>query len=102
MSRHAFEQRPDDRGLARADLAGELNEAACFVDAVKQMRERLGMPLAHEEVPRVRGDGERLFAQAEKARVHIDLRACRRAWDVHNATVRRGGGSSADFESPTS
>ena len=73
MTRHALEQRAHDRGLAGADFAGELNEAAGLVDAVQQVRERLRMPLAHEEVARIGSDRERLFAQAEKARVHAEL-----------------------------
>ena len=77
MARHALEQRAHHGGLAGADLAGQLDEAAGFVDPVQQMRERLGMPLAHEEIARVRGDGEGLLAQSEKARVHAGMQAKR-------------------------
>ena len=56
--------------LAGADLAGELDEAAGLADAVGEVRERLGVPLAEVEVARVRRDRERLFVQPEEARVH--------------------------------
>jgi hypothetical protein len=38
------------------------------------MRERLGVPLTHEEIARIRGDREGLLAQSEKARVHAGMR----------------------------
>jgi hypothetical protein len=42
--RRARQQRADGRGLAGADLAGQLDEAAGLVDAVQQMRERIRVP----------------------------------------------------------
>ncbi len=73
MLRHLFQEGTDDRGFARPHLAGQLNESACFVDAVQQMRQRLGMAFAHVEVARIRRNRERLFAQAKEAGVHAGL-----------------------------
>ena len=64
------EQRADGGGLAGADLAGELDEAAGLADAVNEVRKRLRMALAQEEIARVGGDGERLFVQPEERQVH--------------------------------
>jgi hypothetical protein len=50
-----------------------LNEPACLIDPVQQMGKRLRMPLAHEEVARIRSDCERLLYQPEKSRVHVAL-----------------------------
>ena len=66
------------RGLAGADVAGQQDEAAARAahraaggrHAVQQVRQRLAVALAHEEVPRVRRDGERVLRQAEVVRVH--------------------------------
>jgi hypothetical protein len=66
------------RGLAGADVAGQQHEAATRAahraagggHAVQQVRQRLAVALAHEEVPRVRRDGERVLRQAEVVRVH--------------------------------
>ena len=68
--RRAREQRADGRGLAGADLAGQLDEAAGFVDAVDQMRQRVGVPAAQVEIARIRRDCERLFGEAEELQVH--------------------------------
>jgi hypothetical protein len=62
VSRHTFQQRTHHRRLARAHLPGELNEAAGLGNAVQEVRQRLRVPLAHEEVARVGSDGERFFA----------------------------------------
>src|SRR6185312_7342985 len=43
VMRHARQQSAHHGGLARAHLSGQLNEAAGFVDAVKQMRQSLGV-----------------------------------------------------------
>src|SRR6185295_5122045 len=69
-----LEQAADDRRLAGADLTRELDETTGLVDAVEQVRERLRVPLAQIQVAWVRGDRERLFVQAKKARVHAELR----------------------------
>ena len=66
----ACQQRADDRGLAGADLAGELDETAGLGDAVDQMRQRLGVPLTQEQVARIRRDRKGLFGQAEERKVH--------------------------------
>ena len=73
VARQLLEQAADDRGLAGAHLAGQLDEAARLVDAVQQVRERLRMPLAEVQVAGVGGDRERLFLESEKARVHAGL-----------------------------
>ena len=67
VMRHPRQQRSHDGGLAGADFAGQLDEAAGFVDAVEQMRQRFGVPLAQIEVARVGGDREGLFAEPEEA-----------------------------------
>ena len=67
MMRHARQQRAHHRRLAGAHFARQLNESARFVDAVKQMSERLGVPLAQIEVARIRGDRERLFARGRRS-----------------------------------
>src|SRR5262245_10501556 len=68
--RNLAEEATDDRGLAGANLASQLDEAAGLVDAIEKMSERLGVPLAQEQVTRVRRDGERLFAETKKCRIH--------------------------------
>jgi len=70
MMRHAGQQGAHHRSLAGAHLAGELDEPAGFVDAVQQMRERLGVALAQIEIARIRRDGEGLFAETEEAGIH--------------------------------
>ncbi len=77
--RRARQQRADGRGLAGTDLAGELDEAAGLVDAVDQMRERIGVPRAQVEVARIRGDRERFFRQPKERQVHprAQLAVCR-------------------------
>ena len=72
--RRLRQQRPNYRGLAGADFAGELDEAASFVDAVDQVRERLRVPFREEQVARIRRDRERLFVEAEERGVHGSLR----------------------------
>src|SRR5688500_108606 len=73
MAGHAFQQRAHDGRFSGADLASQLNEAAGLGDAVQKMRERLRMPLAHEEIAGVWSDCKGLFAQAKKARVHAAI-----------------------------
>ena len=68
--RDARQKRAHDRGLAGSHLARQLYEAARFVDAIEQMSQRLGVPLAQVQIARVRRDREGLFDEAEKARVH--------------------------------
>ncbi len=70
VGRELLQQAAQHRGLAGADLAGELDEAAGLADAVGQVRQRLRVALAEVEVARVRRDRERLFVQPEKASVH--------------------------------
>src|ERR1019366_10645390 len=70
MMRHAREQGSHHGCFAGADFPGQLDEAAGFVDAVQQMSQRLGMPLAQIKVARVRRDRERPFTETEEADVH--------------------------------
>ena len=71
--RRLRQQRAHDGGLAGADLAGELHEAAGLVDAVQQVRQRLGVPLAEVEIARIRSDRERLLVEAEKGQIHATM-----------------------------
>ena len=64
------QQRADDGGLAGADFAGELDEAAGLGDAIDQVRQRLGVATAEEQVARVRRDREGLLGQAVERKVH--------------------------------
>ena len=73
VTRQLLEQAADHRRLARADLASQLDEAAGLVDAVQQVRQRFGVPLAEVQVAGVRRDRERFFLEAEKACIHMDL-----------------------------
>src|SRR5690606_19159832 len=78
-----LEDAADQRRLAGADLAGQLDEAAALGDTVDQMRERIRMAAAQEEIPRIRRDRERLFVKSEKFGIHeFDL-------DIQRASVRR-------------
>ena len=65
-----LEKAAADGGLAGADLAREQDEAAAAADAVQQVRQRLAVALAHVEIARVGGEGERLLLQAEEPHVH--------------------------------
>ena len=53
----------------------------------KQVRERLRVPLAHEEIARIGGDCEGLLAQPEKARVHAECSANRGKDDARRAQL---------------
>ena len=70
VARGLRQQRAHDGGLAGAHLAGELHEAAGFVDAVQQVRQRFRVPLAQVQVARIRCDREGLFVEAEERQVH--------------------------------
>src|SRR5690606_17914449 len=65
------EQQPAQRGLAGADLAGELDEAAAaaLVDPEQQVRQGVAVPFAQVHEARVRGDRERRLAEAEVRQV---------------------------------
>jgi hypothetical protein len=67
-----FQQQPAQRGLAGADLAGELHEAAAaaLVDPERQVRQRVPVALAEEHEARVRGDRIRRLVQAVMREVH--------------------------------
>jgi hypothetical protein len=66
------QQQPAERGLAGADFAGELHEAAAaaLLDAVEQMRQRVPMVFAEEHVMRVGRDRERRLFEAVVLQVH--------------------------------
>ena len=70
LGRQPLEQCADHHGLARADLARQLHEAAALADAVEQMRERLLVAGREVEVARIRGEREGIFPKPEVARVH--------------------------------
>ena len=70
VMRNPGQERAHHCGLAGTYLAGELNEAAGFVDAVEQMRECLRVALAQVEIARIRCNGEGLFAETEEAGIH--------------------------------
>ena len=70
-----FEQRAAQRRLARAHLAGELDEALALADAVKQMIDRLAMFRAVKQEARVRRDVERRLRQAVVIQIHARLSA---------------------------
>ena len=65
-----LEQAPDQRRLAGADLAGQLDEAAALGDPVDEVRERVGVPRAHVEIARVGRYRERLLVESEELAVH--------------------------------
>ena len=71
-----LEEAAADGRLAGADLAAQQDEAAAAAEAVEQVRERLAMALAHEQVARIGRDRERLLLQPEELRVHV-RRICR-------------------------
>ena len=62
--------RPHDGGLAGADLAGQLHEAAVLPGTVQQMAERLLMSRRQVQVGGIRGDGERHLPELEVLGVH--------------------------------
>ena len=64
------QQRTNERGLAGADFAGELHEPTAFRNAINEVRERLAMPLTHEEVTGIGRYRERFLVESEKAGVH--------------------------------
>ena len=70
MTVELFKHRPAKRGLARPDLACELDKALPLADAIQQVIERLAMFGAVEQEPRVRRDVERRFCQAIIVQVH--------------------------------
>ncbi len=69
-----LEHAADQRRLARADFARELDEAAALRDAVEKMCERVGVPRAHIEIARIRSDRERLLVEAEELGIHVRVR----------------------------
>ena len=67
------EQRPHERRLAGADLARELDETATLGDPVYEVRQRLSVTLAQEQVTRIRRYRKRFFVESEKTGVHGSL-----------------------------
>ena len=76
--RNLLQEAAADGGLAGADVAGEQHKAAagtaCVMaragHAIQQVRQRLPVALAHEQVARVGRDRKRVLRQAEMLRVH--------------------------------
>src|SRR5690606_26943637 len=70
--RQLFEQQPAQRGLAGADLAGQLDEtaAAALADAVQQVRERVPVAFAQKHEARVGRDRERWLAEPVVVEIH--------------------------------
>jgi hypothetical protein len=74
VGRLARKQRTHDRGLAGANLAGELDETAGRAHPVEEMAERLGVATARIQVPRIGSDRERRLGQTKESFVHPDVR----------------------------
>ena len=90
--RQLLQQQAAQRGLAGADLAGQLHEAAAaaLADAETQVRERIAVTLAEEHEARIRGDRERWLGQAEVIEVHRVTGGAsgRLACHVHGLSLR--------------
>ncbi|MPM36844.1 hypothetical protein SDC9_83448 [bioreactor metagenome] len=69
--RNLLQKAAAHRGLAGADLARQQHEAAARVQPVEQMRQRLAVAVAHEQVSRVGRNGKGLVLQPEKRGVHV-------------------------------
>ena len=69
------EQSADQRGLARADFAGDGDEPAALADPVHEMRERLAMLGAHEQVAGVGGQAKRKIAEPKESLIHEECRS---------------------------
>ena len=67
-----LQQQPAQRGLAGADLAGELDEtaAAALADAEQQVRQGIPVALAEEDEARVGRDRERRFPESVVLEIH--------------------------------
>ena len=70
VGRDLLQEQAAHRGLAGADLARQQHEAAPAAQPIEQVGQRLPVALAHEQVARVRRDGERLALQPEIWRIH--------------------------------
>jgi hypothetical protein len=70
VCRNLLQEEAAYRRLACTDLAGQEHEPATAIQAVQKVRQRLPMPLAHEEVARVRCDREGNLAEAKESGVH--------------------------------
>ena len=64
------QDRPADRGLARAHLSGDLDEPLAFPDAEENVVERLAMLVREEEEPGIGRYVERRLAEAVEVVVH--------------------------------
>jgi len=73
--RESLEQKAAHGRLARADLAGELHEAAVLLDAVEEMREGLLMARTEIDERRIGGVGERPLVETEVCEVHLRRRS---------------------------
>src|SRR5205814_1972319 len=66
-----LQQRPAQRRLAGANVAGDDDEAFAPMDGVLEQIERVGVRLAAIEILRIRSQAERLFGEAVIALVHV-------------------------------
>jgi hypothetical protein len=66
---------PAEGALARADLAGDLDEPLALGDAEQHVVHRLPVPAGQEQVPGIRRDRERLGRQAVELFVDHDVAA---------------------------
>lgn len=70
-----FEESPQHRGLAGADLAGNGDEAATVLDAVEQMGENFPMISAQIDEPGIRREGKGFFLKTVKIQIHESARS---------------------------
>jgi hypothetical protein len=70
--RDLLQQAAADRGLARADLASEQDEAAFAIDAVEEMGQSLPVPIAHVEITGIGGNGKWDIRQTKIFLVHAN------------------------------
>ena len=70
VRRNLLQKAAAHRGLARPHLARQQHKTAARIQAVQQVRQRLAVPLAHEQVAGVGGNGERRVLKAEERGVH--------------------------------
>ena len=70
VRRNLLQKATAHRGLARPHLARQQHKTAARIQAVQQVRQRLAVPLAHEQVAGVGGNGERRVLKAEERGVH--------------------------------
>ena len=70
MRWHLLKQTATQRGLARADLAGQHHKAALIVQAIDKMRERIAMSFGQIQKSRIWRDGKRPLTKPKVLFVH--------------------------------